>query len=145
LAETLPHRRGVLVLGYVRDRAARVLGLEPESLDERVPLSEMGLDSLMAVELRNALRTGLGVDRGLPATLVFDYPTIQAITDYFIADVLPSQATDDDDREPVAAPVTTTPDTDSAVHALATALGTIEDLSDDEVDRLFMEQLQVES
>lgn len=73
--------RPALLRAHVRTVAARVLGLdhgEPPG-DER-PLSELGLDSLMAVELRNQLGRGVGLS--LPATLVFNYPTIARISDY---------------------------------------------------------------
>ena len=51
----------------------------PESspLGPDLPLSDAGLDSLMAVELRNTL--GAAVGRTLPATLLFRYPTIDAL------------------------------------------------------------------
>ena len=50
---------------------------------------EAGLDSLGAVELRNALGARFGTE--LPATLTFDYPSISALVDYLAARV-PDQA-----------------------------------------------------
>jgi hypothetical protein len=46
----------------------------------------MGLDSLMSVELRNALAGSLR--RSLSATLVFDYPTIESLSHHLAKDVL---------------------------------------------------------
>jgi NAD(P)-dependent dehydrogenase (short-subunit alcohol dehydrogenase family)/acyl carrier protein len=73
-------RRGILMLA-IQDLAVKVMGLAPTSaVDPDRPLREIGLDSLMAVELRNALAAGLG--RSLPATLLFDHPSINAIADH---------------------------------------------------------------
>src|SRR5690606_33669462 len=58
-------RRGVL-LNRIRMRIRRVLGLaQNATLDSDRPLGEIGLDSLLAVELRNVLAEDIG--QRLPA------------------------------------------------------------------------------
>jgi hypothetical protein len=47
-----------------------------------LPLQELGLDSLMALELRNVLAQALG--RPLSATLLFDHPTIRGLGGYLL-------------------------------------------------------------
>ncbi len=70
-------RRGAL-LACIAERALAVLGLDPSTrIDPRVALKDIGLDSLMAVELRNALNRV--APQPLPATLLFDYPTLDAL------------------------------------------------------------------
>jgi SAM-dependent methyltransferase len=83
LEEAIPAEREELLVSYVRDHVARVLRLDAAGApSRRQRLMDVGLDSLMAVELRNRLRSGLGSDVNLPATLMFDYPTIEAIAVY---------------------------------------------------------------
>jgi hypothetical protein len=52
----------------------------------------MGLDSLMAVELRNALSTAIG--KLLPSTLVFSYPSTAAIAGYLASQMDPEPRTE---------------------------------------------------
>lgn len=81
LALADPARRRKLVRQAVREEVTRVLSLpdaEPVIFEEL--LSERGLDSLMAVELRNSLAKRLEVE--LPATLAFDHPTPEAIAQH---------------------------------------------------------------
>jgi phthiocerol/phenolphthiocerol synthesis type-I polyketide synthase C len=50
-----------------------------EPLDHHQPMESLGLDSLMALELRNRLEATLGIV--LPAALVWAYPTISALAE----------------------------------------------------------------
>ena len=75
------------LLHHLRTIAAAVLGMPtPTQLETRRGLMEMGLDSLMAVELRNRVAKSLEVP--LPSTLLFDYPTLEELNRYLYTDVL---------------------------------------------------------
>jgi NADPH:quinone reductase-like Zn-dependent oxidoreductase/acyl carrier protein len=76
-------RRRALVTARVRELALRTLGLASDfPLDPRQGLREVGLDSLMAVELRNALQRLVG--RPLPSTLLFDFPTVDGLSGHLL-------------------------------------------------------------
>lgn len=55
-------------------------------------LMEEGIDSLMAVQLRGTLSRQLGIDPPLPATLIFEHPTIQAIAAHLRDRLFPADA-----------------------------------------------------
>jgi acyl carrier protein len=94
LAET---ERMAAALHVVRTEVARVLALSgPEAVAVERPLKELGFDSLMAVELRNAL--GRRADATLPATLAFDYPTPAAITKFLLKNLQGSKQSENDDE-----------------------------------------------
>ncbi|MGW0534891.1 type I polyketide synthase [Streptomyces sp. NPDC003032] len=78
-AAASPSERTELLLTEVRSQAAAVLG-HPEgagAIDASDRLADLGLDSLAAVELRNQLSRSTGLT--LPSTLLFDFPTAQAV------------------------------------------------------------------
>jgi len=81
------------LLDRLRQLAQGVLGVTGvDQLPADRPLREIGLDSLMAVELRNAVSAAVG--RSLPATLLFDYPTLRGLAGYVGGVLFGAQATD---------------------------------------------------
>ena len=76
-------QRRAALQAHLLEQALHVIGSAPTvAIDAGRPLKEYGLDSLMAVELRNLLARSLGT--ALPATLLFDRPTLLALTDYLM-------------------------------------------------------------
>ncbi len=58
----------------------------PQMLDPAVGFFQFGMDSLMSVTLQRSLSESLG--EVLPASVVFDYPTVEALAGY-LATILP--------------------------------------------------------
>ena len=69
--------------------SAAVAAIIESPISSSAPLMSSGLDSLGAVELRRELATISSLD--LPATLVFDYPTIDSLADFIVSE-LPTPA-----------------------------------------------------
>jgi polyketide synthase 12/myxalamid-type polyketide synthase MxaB len=102
LEQALPRDRRRLLEAFLTGLAGRALGLSSgEGIDPERPLNELGLDSMMAVELRDAVGSALGLS--LPATTLLDYPTVASLAAHLAARLptmpapgQPADAVDDD-------------------------------------------------
>jgi acyl transferase domain-containing protein/NADPH-dependent curcumin reductase CurA/acyl carrier protein len=121
-------QRRAALIAYLGERTLQVLGLEAaQPLQPRIALKDIGLDSLMAVELRNALAKAFA--HPLPATLLFDYPTLDALATSLLRTLgLEAEAAP---ARPIAAPT-----------AAPAALDELADLSDEEAEALLLKELE---
>jgi len=62
LEEVKPEDRGRLIAGYVAAHVGHTLGVEADMLERSTPLARMGLDSLMGIELKNAIEGELQIE-----------------------------------------------------------------------------------
>jgi NAD(P)-dependent dehydrogenase (short-subunit alcohol dehydrogenase family)/acyl carrier protein len=75
-----PAQRRARLVGYLQGAVAQVLRMPQARVGLTTPLGALGLDSLMALELRNRLESALAIT--LPATFAWNYPTIQDLAPY---------------------------------------------------------------
>ncbi|MGW1402888.1 SDR family NAD(P)-dependent oxidoreductase, partial [Streptomyces sp. NPDC002405] len=93
------------LLGLVRTQIAQVLGhADADQVEAARQFQDLGFDSLTAVELRNGLNAATGLR--LPATMVFDYPTPNALADHLSDELLGAG-----DETPLPTPVGALPAT----------------------------------
>ncbi|MEU2133698.1 SDR family NAD(P)-dependent oxidoreductase [Streptomyces sp. NPDC018352] len=84
-----PEERRGAMLEVVTTEAAAVLGHAPGyRIKPQQTFSELGFDSLTAVELRNRLGAATGLR--LPPTLIFNYPTAEALAAHILGLAAPA-------------------------------------------------------
>ncbi|MEZ4644657.1 MAG: type I polyketide synthase [Chloroflexota bacterium] len=87
LAAAPPAERVSRLRRHVRAVVAAILGFaEADSFEADAGFFKMGMDSVMAVQLRTRLEVDLGCT--LPTTVAFEYPTVARLTDFLVAEVL---------------------------------------------------------
>lgn len=79
-------QRKKLLTDYLRDAVAEVTRVDATEIREDAGFFDLGMDSLMAVELRRRIEQGVGKE--IPATLAMDHPRLSDVADYLLRDVL---------------------------------------------------------
>jgi hypothetical protein len=81
-----PSARRAHLFAFIQTEVAIVLGFDPAHRpDPEQGFFDMGMDSLLAVELKNRLAQTLGIS--LLSTLAFDHPNIQNLTDFLLQEL----------------------------------------------------------
>jgi SAM-dependent methyltransferase len=128
----LPVERLERLREMVRAQVMQVLRLDAGSPPAgRDRLMDLGMDSLMAVQLRNAVNQALALERPLSSTVMFDHPTIDAIAAHLAERIAPAASVP---RAAAPAP---------AVHDVLDAAA-VAALSDADIERLLDARLGVE-
>lgn len=87
LEETIASDRENILIAYIQSEVAKVLRFEASyQPNPQQGFFDMGMDSLMSIELKNRLETSLG--NSLPSTLTFEYPTIDSLAQYLLNKVI---------------------------------------------------------
>lgn len=135
-----PQERQRLLVSYLRDLAAAKLGLAPANLDIQTPLSRLGVDSLITLELRIQVERDLGVV--VPVARLLDGPSVASLSGWLGEQLseagtepagIPASASASDE---VRAPRPTPQSTDAAASHEIDLLTQIPELSDDAVTEL---------
>ncbi|KNB53282.1 hypothetical protein AC230_07285 [Streptomyces caatingaensis] len=124
------------LLTLVRTHVASVLGYDdPRTVGERRTFTDIGFDSLRALQLRNRLNSATGLR--LPATLVFDHPTPSALGRYLRTRLVPDAPAAPAATEAPAAPPAAPGGDDGAMEQLrsAASLEEVFDLLDDQLGK----------
>ena len=123
-----PEKRQRVAEEFLKEQMAKVLRSAPAKIDIHQPLTSLGIDSLMAVELKNRVETEFAIS--VPVTALLQGPTLAQL-----AAIVLEQLTEE---EPAAASELPPPTTEEEL------LATIDQLSDEEVDHLLEELLDEE-
>jgi len=123
-----PARRALLET-QLQELVAAVLRLPVARVDAKKPLRMLGLDSLMGLELRNRLEQAFELK--LPATLIWNYPTVSALAGQLAVRL----------KVPLDAALSPAPEAASPAPSASEAeldplLAELEALSDEEAQRL---------
>ncbi|MFI5506558.1 SDR family NAD(P)-dependent oxidoreductase [Mycobacterium sp. NPDC051804] len=101
------HQRTRIITDYLRNAVAEVTRVDPTEIREDAGFFDLGMDSLMAIELRRRLE--LGVGKEIPVTLVMDHPRLSDAAGYLLGEALglDTHTAVTTDARPAAAPTRT--------------------------------------
>lgn len=102
------HRREV-VIQFVQHLVKEVSAGE-QLPDEDARFLDEGLDSLMIVEMSNQIQVEVGPEVDIPATLLFDHPRVNDLSDFLLSILMPDEPTTQPSSKSSASAASEAPD-----------------------------------
>ncbi|XXX73809.1 acyltransferase domain-containing protein [Sorangium sp. So ce134] len=103
LESARPEQRAAVVEQHVREELGRSLRQDASRIQRLAPFRSLGLDSLMAIELRNRLESSTGLK--LSAALLFTYGDVASLSEHLLSELGPAPGpVEAAERAPAAAP-----------------------------------------
>ncbi|MDJ0573937.1 MAG: type I polyketide synthase, partial [Xenococcaceae cyanobacterium MO_234.B1] len=131
LQTTTPSQRQKLLIIYIQEQLVEVLKFEPsQRLNPQQGFFEMGIDSLMTIELKNKFEQDLGCS--LPSTLFFKYPTLESLAEYLVSKLIKSDVTQVSDVQSQA---------EEEAIELTNIVNDVEQISEAEAEELLLAKL----
>ncbi len=119
-----PNERLNILMGYLQKQVGKVLGMNQEQLpNPKTGFFDLGMDSLMAVELKKKLESSLNLS--LSTTLAFQYPNIESLARYLLEERMKFDVEMEEKKD-----------------NLATVAAKLEKLSDEQVEELLLAKLE---
>ena len=117
IARADPESRAAMMEQHILEHVGKVVRLDPSRIDRRTPFTNLGVDSLASLELRNRIEASLGLQ--LSAALLFTYATPLALAGHLLRALLPDGGAPD-----AARPVETRPEGPSSAGSADPATAT---------------------
>jgi NADPH:quinone reductase-like Zn-dependent oxidoreductase len=118
---------------YIREHLARAIGTSPARIDSQQSLRSLGLDSLIALEVRNRINADLGISVPLPRLMQSE--SISILAGYVTERLLESARGETSGSPADEAPVSDNAEIPLSAVDAANLLERIDDLTDEEIER----------
>jgi acyl carrier protein len=96
ISAVAPDSRQAWLESHIASLVGKVLKLDANQIDPRQPLNTLGLDSLMAIEIKNEIESSLGVS--LPLVRFLEGPDVAQLAVQVLAQLAPPMDEDEDER-----------------------------------------------
>jgi myxalamid-type polyketide synthase MxaE and MxaD len=95
LRATPPRERRAAAAACVRDAVVKVLHVARDRVDPGLGIFQMGMDSMLATKVRGRIEAAVG--HKLPAAVMFEHPTVDALAGYLVQDLVKAGQIDDNE------------------------------------------------